>query len=506
MKKFISGLFLLLIIFVSAENKAYSEISIQSQSENYELIDDYIDMAKIYASSAEYEKALEYIDIIGKLYPNNPKILYEKAVILKNYNQPILARNLMQDIVQLDPNYKETYLYKEFFKDEIPGYYMPKDYSADYYTKKGEEAYNECKYEKALEYFRKAAIQEKSVKTYNNIGKAFVKTNNPKKALKSFEEAINLDVKAPETYINLALYYCDIEHNSKKQMHYLKTVIKLDSKLAKPYYLMGNIYLDKGMYETAIEYYRLALAKDDTNFDTYYALGSTLFKLQEYEEAFHVFEKSLTVELDNPKVYEYLAKSAIELRRYDEAQSYIQKAVSIEPSPNNYLLLAKILYQKWDYDRSIELLNSKIGNSKNADMYNYLGLNYFQKNKYNEALKCFSNAVKINKRPSYLYNIAVVYNTLNEKEQMEIFLDKALNAGLHNADDYIDVANIYLDMNKTDDALSILTKGIEIYPYERKLYNAKLNILQKTGRTKEYNLMKIQINSKFPKETVYMGK
>ena len=111
MKKFLIGLFISIFIFPPV----YSEVRLQSYTENLDLIDDYIDMARLYTSSAEYEKALKYIETIEKLSPQNPKIMYEKAIILKNYNQPILARNLMREVAEIAPEYKESYLYKEFF-------------------------------------------------------------------------------------------------------------------------------------------------------------------------------------------------------------------------------------------------------------------------------------------------------------------------------------------------------------------------------------------------------
>lgn len=502
MKRILLSLLLSLCFFTPA----MSEISLQSYTQNSDLVDDYIDMARLYTSNAQYDKALEYIDIIEKISPNNPKILYEKAVIYKNYNQPILARNLIQEIARTNPEYKETYLYKDFFKDDIPGFYMPKDYNADYYKKRGEDAYKEGKYEKALEYFKKASQLKKSVDNYNNLGKAYLKTNNPKYALKCFELAINLDIKNPQAYINLAEYYCEAENNSAKQLHYLKHAIKLNPDLAETYYQIGDIYLNKGNYETAAEYYRMATAKDDLLFSAYFALGSTLFKMQDFEEAYLVFEKSLNVELDNPKVYEYLAKSAIELRRYDKALSYIERAVSIEPTPDNYLLLAKSLYFNENYDASIKILNTKLANSGNAEMYNYLGLNYFQKNEYNKALNYLLKAVNLREKPIYYYNIAQCYNIAGDRLNTQEYIKKALNTIPKNPQDYIYIANIYLEQNETIEALNTLTKAISLYPNERGLYKYKLNLLQKTGNLKDYNTLSSQYNSKFPKETVYLGK
>ena len=497
MKKILLSLFLLLMIF----QPSFCDVTSNSYIKNYDLIDDYIDMARLYTSSADYEKALEYINTADRISPHNPKILYEKAVILKNYNQPILSRNLMQEVARMDSSYKDTYLYKEFFSDDIPGFYMPKDFDAEYYKTKGEEFYKEEKYEKALDYFIKAVNLKKSVDNYNNWGKAYIKMGKPNLAQKSFEEALNLDVKNPQTYINLALFYCDIEKDSKKQMHYLKQAIKINPNLAEPYYQIGNLYFDKGMYETAIEYYRMATAKDDTFFDALYALGVSLYNLQKYDEAYLVFEKSLNVELDNPKVYDYLAKSAIELKKFGEAQSYIEREIMIQPTPENYLELAKLLYFKGEY-----LLNTKVSDSKNAQMYNYLGLCFFQKNDYGQAFYYFNKAITIAEKPIFLYNMAVCYNSAGDKSMVELYISKAKNANAVDAQDYFDKVKIYLDLNDTKNALNTLDNAILKYPNDRNLYNAKLEILQKSGNTAEARLFNIKINEKFPKETVYKGK
>ena len=502
MKKLLLSLILSLIIF----QPAFSEISIDYVTQNYNFIDDYIDMARLYTSNAQYEKALEYIETVNKISPNNPKILYEKAVILKNYNQPILSRNLMMEVVKLDPTYKDTYLYKEFFKDELQGFYIPRDFDAEYYKTKGEEFYKEKKYEKALDYFIKAVNLKKDVQNYNNLGKAYIKVGKAQQAQRSFEQALNMDIKNPQTYINLAIYYCDIEKDSKKEMHYLKQAIKINPKLAEPYYIIGNIYFDKGMYETALEYYRMATANDELFFDAFYALGSTLYKLQNYEESYLVFEKSLNFELDNPKIYDYLAKTAAELKKYDEAQSYLEKEIMIQPNPEIYLELAKILYLKGEYDKAITLLNTKVSNPKNAQMYNYLGLCYFQKNDYGQAFSNFNKAVSIQEKPIYFYNLAVSYNAAGDKSMVDLYVNKAKNAKPTEIQDYLDIVKIYLDLNDIKGAISTLDTAINKYPNERKLYKAKSEILNKSGKTQEARLFDIQMNEKFPKETVYKGK
>lgn len=501
MKKIFFSTFLILLLtqfsFAATEQQHYTE--------NLDLINDYIDMARLYTSSADYEKALDYIKVIEKISPNNPEIMYEKAIILKNYNQPILARNLMREVAQIAPEYKESYLYKEFFKDDLPGFYMPKDYNADYYTKKGYEFYNEGKYEKATEYFQKAVQLSKTPETLNNLGMTYIKTSNPKQALKIFEDAINLDVRYYETYINLAEYYGEIEHNPKKQIQYLKHSIKLNPRNAYTFYLIGNSYLKKEMYETAVEYFKLAISKDETMFDAHYALGTTLYKMGEYEQAYFVFEKSLNYELDNEKVYDFLTKSAIKIGKYDSAESYANKLASISPTPENYIQLAKAMYMKGDYNSTINLLNTKVLGTNYSEKYNYLGQSNFQKGNITEAISNFQRAASLRQKPIYYYNLAVCYNTSNDKEMTQLYINKAQNAPLHEIQDYLDLVKLYQDLGNNNKILEILTKAITAYPNEMSLYKLKLNALKQLNMTKEYEAFKTYMNGKFPKDNVYKG-
>ena len=168
--------------------------------------------------------------------------------------------------------------------------------------------------------------------------------------------------------------------------------------------------------------------------------------------------------------------------------------------------LAKILYFKGEYDRAINLLNTKVSDTKNAQMYNYLGLCYFQKNDYGMAFNYFNKAISIDEKPIYLYNLAVCYNSAGDKSMVDLYVSKAKNAKTADARDYLDKVKIYLDLNDTKSALSTLDSAILKYPKERQLYNAKLELLQKSGNTAEARLFSTKISEKFPKEAVYRGR
>ena len=60
MKKII----LIFVLSILLCPSGFCDVNIQPYTENYDLIDDYIDMAKLYTSNAEYDKALEYINTI----------------------------------------------------------------------------------------------------------------------------------------------------------------------------------------------------------------------------------------------------------------------------------------------------------------------------------------------------------------------------------------------------------------------------------------------------------
>ncbi|VAX27594.1 hypothetical protein MNBD_NITROSPIRAE03-1696, partial [hydrothermal vent metagenome] len=115
-------------------------------------------------------------------------------------------------------------------------------------------------------------------------------------AVDYFEKALQLNPRYTEASLNLAITYNDLGEFERAQEIFSiaaqvahPTPGTLDpfvaGKLANEHYKIGNIYLDFGMNDEAIEEYRKALKLSPKLPDVHTKLGIALRNMDRYEEA-----------------------------------------------------------------------------------------------------------------------------------------------------------------------------------------------------------------------------
>lgn len=97
---------------------AYSEPKITN-----EMVNDYLDIANLYQNRHEYNKALDYIEMIEPYDKFNPKIIYQKIYLLKSLNDIELAEKELDKLISLNQDYVCSDLalsiYKQLKKQNI---------------------------------------------------------------------------------------------------------------------------------------------------------------------------------------------------------------------------------------------------------------------------------------------------------------------------------------------------------------------------------------------------
>ncbi len=164
--------------------------------------------------------------------------------------------------------------------------------------------FEEGKYDEA-EPLLKTIIQEKP--TYadvlNKLGFIENLKGNLEEAVKYFQRAITINPRYTEASLNLAITYNELgEFKKAEEVMAMAAQIardkkgKLDhfvaGKLANEHYRIGNIYLDFGLYDDAIEEYRKALELYPELPDVHTKLGVALRNKGEFEEAIVHFNKA----------------------------------------------------------------------------------------------------------------------------------------------------------------------------------------------------------------------
>ncbi|MDD4972098.1 MAG: tetratricopeptide repeat protein [Paludibacter sp.] len=109
------------------------------------------------------------------------------------------------------------------------------------YTK-GDKEYEKGKYEKAIEYFKKALLVDSLYAfAWDNIGLCYRKLNNYDEAIYAYNRSLNIDVLGQMPLQNIAVAYTYKKEYDKAISAY-ERLAELDAKNPEIYYGIGRIY------------------------------------------------------------------------------------------------------------------------------------------------------------------------------------------------------------------------------------------------------------------------
>lgn len=207
--------------------------------------------------------------------------------------------------------------------------------------------------------------------------------------------------------------------------------IRLYPRYAKAYANLAAAYKEKGLYDDAIKSCRQALKFNHNLFEGHNNLGAALSAKGLYNEAIKAYKKSLRSNARNITAHKNLALAYFEKGLFNEAEkefdetkrlsvkdirylegsdwnkkiNALQEEIKIDPhNARAYYLLAEIYYNVEIYDlaicdlrKSIEVAREYAGNDYDIlSAYNYLGASYIQKAMFEEAIRSYKKAIKIN--------------------------------------------------------------------------------------------------------------
>ncbi len=460
-----------------------TDVSIAPQTEGLP-VEDYLDMASMYFEGKDFDNALMYVDLIGKIDPDCAGAYYLKATILLERGKTQEATQYFLRALELSPALLNSDLAKTFQIKEVPRF------DGNFYNAKALQYFYAGNLDKALATINKALeIDPKNPEIYNNAGLIYLKRADFKSAQTYFKKAIFLNRNFSQCYLNLA----DLEGqagNYALQLKYLKSALKINPNDKNAYFKLGEIFLSDKNYKEAANYFKKAISIDNKYFEAYLALSLCCMEEGDTQGALLALKSALKIDNSNPEISFYLAKLCIISSDFDEAQKYIEEALKKAQNPNYYLELGKIYYYRENYPLALEnfehALDLDLTFFHEAQLYNYLGLCYYKEGQLDKAVYNFERAVNLdNSRPIFYYNLYLAYNSQNKNESAQKTLKKALSIKPATSADYIELSNIYYDMKNPATALMKLDEGIEKYPQDRILYLAKIKFYQSANKQKE---------------------
>lgn len=263
-------------------------------------------------------------------------------------------------------------------------------------------------FELALELFQKGGDQSGMARAYNNLGGASNALNQPEKALAYQEKALAIRIA-----IN-------------------------DPLLSSSYNMLGNIYLNKGDYPKAIDYYLKGLPISEKNNDKYIRssllnnIAQIYWKQNRYAEAFDYTSQCLVLEKEDNDYkgmagsYNNLAGIRIDqdnmddgLRYCKEAIAYAEKVGYTKELARAYSQMGEIAFRKRNYKEAVEYSSialaqrRKIGQDKETILSLVkLGEAYTGMQEYDQAEKICKEGLSLSEKNGFQKNQESFYRIL----------------------------------------------------------------------------------------------
>ncbi len=271
-----------------------------------------------------------------------------------------------------------------------------------------------------------------------DLGVSAQRKGDFQKAIRHYSNAIKLDLRCPEAYINRAVAY-ESAGNLDLALQDTETAIALEPK-AEAYHNRGNLHFKQDNYDQAVHDYSKALelnpditgtclnrahafrylgyfgnairdyeavlAQDPTNAAAYLGMGMVCKLMGENDNAIRFFNKALEFDSKNPLIYMNRGGASVAKGDNDSAERDFGKALELDPQFSYaYVSRGLLLMGKGDFDGAIQDLDNAL--QLDPDFTYALsmrGMAYLQKGDLDRAIQDFEDALERGLNSSNTYN------------------------------------------------------------------------------------------------------
>ncbi len=378
---------------------------------------------------------------------SNNLIIYEISSNQYTFQSDIIKENLLKDIGK-----KEKVVIDESIARAYEEVFIDKDNLwicstiAEHYAKAGI-------YEKAIEYYQRAAAQADKLKLYEDTYEYYAKI----------------------------LRFLDLISANKKEK------VAILNKIAQVCFSLGKL-------DEAINYYQEIsnLSKEEDKIEPLLKQSEILYRKSAFDKMIKILDEVKKFELKNEaNKIEFnilMAEGNFGLGRYEEAIKYINQAYNLAKEMREPSIISKTLNVKGNilvkqakfeeaessYREALEQISER-KDSLVANIYCNLANLYLEKSMLKEAIEVYSTAIEIYKEDRDIFglacsnhNLAIIYGKMGKTaEAIEAFKTSMFNFHLINNKSqlkfvYNNMAALYEEMGDLDKALDYYNEAMRI--------------------------------------------
>ncbi len=248
-----------------------------------------------------------------------------------------------------------------------------------------------------------------------------------------------------------------------------KTAINLNPRDPKPYSNLGMAYELKREYQKARKAYEKALEINPKNLSTINNLAGLSLLDGNSGEAMALYDASIASDPLYVEPYLNLARFFLESRDLDSAEVYLRRVLDIEPENVEALNLIGVVTNLTE--RSEEAVghfqDALRKNANQSSVLSNLGAALRNIGDLKRAIIAFEKANELKPgSATILNNLGLLYRETGDSARAEeLFLD-AIGRLPENPFPYFNIAELYISMDRYDEAVEHLKKYIHLVPLD----------------------------------------
>jgi pentatricopeptide repeat protein len=275
--------------------------------------------------------------------------------------------------------------------------YQDNQFTRDGFIHKASHYFKNEDYFQALRYYKKLIFMGVTdEKTYINTAISLMRLGYYQKAIDQLLKTERIFSPSSEIYYLLAYSYYSKATNIRNKkdfdliIKFLEKSIEFDSRNRNAYILLGKIYEDITMYETARKWYRKALFEDMDNTSEFYGLiANSYFKENRFDEAMTYYNRALENNKNYISAYYNIAEIYKSKNEFDKAEQFYKKAIELNPDYiTPYYQIGTLYFNNKEYDTAIDWYKKALEIEPNEELVNYyIGIAYKKQEKLKEAVE-----------------------------------------------------------------------------------------------------------------------
>jgi len=455
------------------------------------------------AMAANYlKKYLSFNPTDAEAYKNLGNLYYE----VKNFEGALSA---FKTAIKIDPKIKGVYKPlaeiiiakgpKEELESALLGAVNAQEADGNMYSLLGGIYQRKGNCKGAIDLYQKALSKDpKNLPVIFGLAKCQAQLGNIDDAIISYEQALAFNPDVTKEYKELGELYVKKNKNAEASEVFKKYLdkVKTDNQIAL---FVGDYAYKNKKYSEAIKYYELITGEEAKNTNLQLCLGTAYFNEKKYDKA-EIILKDVSIKMpNNAEILKMLyAISAPDSSKRENSIEYLKKYTAIKPNDVEALKnLAELLYNKKDvngallyyrktiaadpsikgiYKRYFELATSQnsqddinaalkgaiAAGEADAGMYTVQGNIYSKKGLCDKAIPMYQKALSFDpKNTVVLFNLAECQTKTNNIADATITYEQVIALSPKDASVYKKLGDMYLSINKKDQAVNTYKKYLE---------------------------------------------